>query len=62
MPRSLRKSYLTDVVFGNSHDYVNANLNTFMDNPWGIVNSSFNVFRYGFYSTLSSTIIGSGIN
>ena len=58
MPRSLRKSYLTDVVFGNSHDYVNANLNTFRDNPWGIVNSSFNVFRYGVYSTISSTIFG----
>ena len=38
--------------------YINANLNTFMDNKFGIVNSSFNVFRYGFYSTLSSTILG----
>ena len=58
MPRSLRKSYLTDVVFGNSHDYVNANLNTFKSNKFGIVNSSFNVFRYGVYSTISSTSLG----
>ena len=42
--------------------YISANLRTFNDNPFGIVNASFNVFRYGFYSTLSSTIIGSGIN
>ncbi len=58
MPRSLKKSYLTDFVFKNSHDYVNANLNTFMDNPFGIVSASFNVFRYSVYSILSSTAFG----
>ena len=34
------------------------NLNTFMDNPFGIVSASFNVFRYGVYSTISSTVFG----
>ena len=58
MPRSLKKSYLADFVFKNSHDYVNANLNTFMDNPFGVVSASFNVFRYGVYSIISSTAFG----
>ena len=58
MPRALQKNYLTDFVFKNSHDYVNANLHTFIDNPFGIVESSFNVFRYGVYSTISSTVFG----
>ena len=53
MNRASKKNYLTDKIFKNSR--ANANLHTFMDNPYGIVEKSFAVFKYGIYSTISST-------
>ena len=58
MPRSVRKNYLTDNVYKNSRSYGNVNLNTFADNPYGTVESTFKAFKCGVYSTISSTLFG----
>ena len=55
MNRAEKKSYLTDHVFKNGRANANANLHTFTDNPIGTIKKSFAVYKYGIYSTLSST-------
>ena len=42
-------------MFKNGRANANANLHTFIDNPIGTVERSFAVYKYGIYSTLSST-------
>ena len=55
MNRAEKKTYLTDHVFKNGRANANANLHTFTDNPIGTIERSFAVYKYGIYSTLSST-------
>ena len=55
MNRTSRKNYLTEKVFKNSRSYANANLNTFADSPVRVLEHSFKGFRYGIYSTVTST-------
>ena len=55
MNRAGKKAYLTDHIFKNGRSNANANLHTFMDNPIGIIESYFATYKYGIYSTVSST-------
>lgn len=55
MNRAGKKAYLTDHIFKNGRSNANANLHTFIDNPIGIIESYFATYKYGIYSTVSST-------
>ena len=56
MNRMERKNYLTDIVYKNSRSLGNVNMHTFTDNPLGTVERTFSLYKYGIYSTVSSTL------
>ena len=49
------KSYVNSTLFNNPHTYRNASFNTYNDNKQEIVENSFAMFRYGVYSSVTST-------
>ena len=51
----VRKDYINGTLFNNPHTYRNAGFNTYNDNKQGIVENAFAMFRYGVYSTFTST-------
>ena len=61
MPRAVRKNYVTDKIYQNSRSYGNANLHTFDDNSLETVELTFKVFKYGVYSTISSTLFSKAV-
>ena len=52
----VRKDYINGTLFNNPHTYRNASFNTYNDNNQKIVENSFAMFRYGVYSTFTSTL------
>ena len=56
MNRTARKQFLQERFYGNKHRYVNSNLSSFRRNPISAVMSRYKVYRYGIYSSITSTI------
>ena len=55
MSRATRKNYLTDKVFKTSRSLANTNLHIFANDPVRAVESNSALYKYGIYSTVSST-------
>ena len=55
MGSGARKNYINGTLFNNPHTYRNASFNTYNDNKSGIVENTFAVFKYGVYSSITST-------